>query len=98
MTGSTVISCGPEDAGNTAQSSPIPNGETGDARPSQRRIATISFSSPSAETDSAGRFVSGFTGSKVDLGQDEHERVQIKKRVGNNAGADAAGAFVSQRK
>jgi len=42
----------PRLAGRTAQSSPIPNGERGEADPSQRRMAVRSFSSPQAETDS----------------------------------------------
>ena len=47
------MSCGPLAAGSTAQSSPMPNGARGEASPSQRRMATISFSSPSAATESA---------------------------------------------
>src|SRR5215213_3649643 len=103
MTGSTVISWGPGEAGSTAQSSPIPNGARGDALPSHRLTAVISFSSPRAATDSENRLVSGFTTypreiSKVDLGQNQDERVQIEDGVGNDGRADATRAFIRERK
>src|SRR3954466_12954851 len=102
MTGSTVRSCGPRDAGRTAQSSPMPKGARGEAEPSHRRTSAINFSSPRAATESANRLVKGFTGracelSEIDLGEDQDERVQIEESVCHDGRADATRAFIRER-
>src|SRR5436190_22305220 len=96
MTGSTVRSCAARPAGTTAQSSPMPNGARGDAAPSQRRMAAMSFSSPSAATVARGSLPKGCTASEVlaAAGEDEEEGVQVEDCVGDDHGADAAGALV----
>src|SRR5882672_3537825 len=96
MTGSTVSSWAARPAGTTAQSSPIPKGARGEAEPSQRRMAAISFSSPSAATVARGFLPKGCTASKVlaGAGEDEEEGVEVEERVGDDRRADAPGAFV----
>src|SRR5687767_2198846 len=81
MTGSTVINCGPREAGRTAQSSPIPKGARGDAEPSQRPISAISFSSPRAATDCDVYLVNGCTAGFVPNG--EHAQTAVAPENSN---------------
>ena len=82
-----MINCRPRDAGSTAQSSPMPNGARGDAEPSQRRIARMSFSSPSDATESDGCGANGCTRRRIndDGGKEAQKAKETRAKFAEEA-------------